>query len=268
MTTIKDIARIDGERAVDSFVFTLLVNSNIFKDYLPDGMSISKDEAYTLYSKILYGNAYSSNIAEVFSDMISFFNITVSMGIDLANVPTEIKAILMSKWAKSKSPQHLDKLKQASEEEPVVMTIDLNPVTISNQTKLFQVLGEIQTFVYVDSLDIFIDDVLVSHHVFDPKYFELLYRDQDMCRIEKGIEVSHGINFIITYGYGQDCDEFIGMNLEDVENSLYYGINKKFTLVNDRVENAVVYQHGGNSVAMLNGDLDSNLNMKFVLSGI
>lgn len=268
MTVIKSHADIDPDRAVESFVFNILISKSVFMEYLPEGLPISKEDAYTLYSKILYGNAYTENISIVFADMINFFKIVVEKSINLNNIPTEILSTLVSKWSKDHSEQYIDKLIQASLLAPVVMTVELNPVTISNQTKLFQVLGEIQSFVYMNKLEVLVDDVRVELIEFDPKYFELLYRTEDSCRVEKGIEIDRGVNFIITYGYGQGCDEFVGMNLEDIENTLYYGINKKDTLVENRVEYAVVYQNGTESVAMLDGNLDSNLNVKFVLHGV
>ncbi len=265
--SIQNHCIVDERKATESFIFGILSYSSVFKRYLPEQYA-HRSEAYTLFSKILYGGACTDRVGIMFADMISFFRIISERNISLSSIPPNILAAITPLWIKNKSPQYIEELAQASLGAEISMTVSLNPISISSQTKLFQVLNEIQSFVYINRVAVVVDGKVAAEYSFNPTYANQLYRNVDMCRVEKGVRIGENAVFTITYGYGQDCDNFIGMNIEDSIKMVHYGINKQDTIVNDSVEYAVVHKLNDKVVNMLNGELNSSYGMTFIIYGV
>jgi len=246
---------VNQDTAIPTILRSVLAVKKIFIDNLPDGMPEEDEEMfYMLYVRMLNVSPDSNNIPSIFAKGILFANMMYSEGMTAHLIPYEILFRLMIDWSKEYRPEYVYLLKQASDNIEIKRTISVNLSTMEDQSKVYELLNKTQEFVYLTNIRFTnMDNGEYKDFRINNEYFENYIKTTDRCIEQKGIPSEDG-TITIQYGYGTDCDSFIGLTSTDNQN-VKRGVRRDDKIIDNEFKTARTWQWVNDEIIQIEGDV-------------
>ena len=256
------------EKAISTIINSVLSVKNIFMENLPKNMdSKTAERMYLLYLRALNVAPTEKYIPVIFSDAIQFARIIDKMKLNIFNIPYEILFRLMTDWMKSKHSEYITLLKKASLAVVHSESISINMSTMEDTSKVYELLNKIQNFVYLTNIRFTNDNTGESvDFPLENEYFENYVKTSNDCVEVKGIPSSNGV-VLIQYGYGTQCDNFIG--LFSIDNSgTRRGLRRDNKIIDNKYVIARTWQWGTDKTVKVKNEIDSSGNITVKFTGV
>ncbi len=259
-------AGVNIEGATHSIIRQVLLDKSVLYKSLPTDMGIEKKEMlHRIFNTIVALSPYSTSIAVMFSDIVSFARAMHDSSASFELVPYPAMYRLTYKILSTGSDDAEVDLIKASLAIEKITNINLNMSTMEETSKVYELINTVQSFIYLTKIEFLnVETGDKKTIILDNSDPDILSKKKDACSETRSIQ-AQGKQVSIQYGYGSGCDPFVGMLFTDEFGS--FGIIREDKLLDGDNYTSRKWVWGDESLEMFGNEINSSNNIKVTFTG-